>query len=228
MQIEDLQKEIRDIHAYTVVYKDNSLVRIDEKRSKPTYSNLNVTNSKQKQHYVSIPDTRKILPVPNRNTGSHDPFRVKNCLIDVELEHAEHQHSKPLTNAEQSGTVRKRLKRSRTATGTRIASKEYQTLLPGKRTSYYSIRKYYEQEKDKLLHHWSPEERRKRTVKMILSNNTVPQFSVIRKTTTSAIFRDFKKYKTDSSEASSEHSSLPPKVTNGMVSRVNRSLSDVG
>lgn len=145
------------------------------------------------------------------STARDDPFHLRNCLIDVELEKLTEGNKPPPPIAEDLPKIsmRKRLKRSKTA---KTVNSEYESLLPGNCTSYYSIRKYYEQEKDKLLYKWSPQERRKRTVRWILDNITVPQFSVMRQTRTSAIFREFRTYRESpvkTTRNSDRHVTLP-------------------
>lgn len=175
---------------------------MDERRSKPSYTDI-VANSESPQ--IAIPKIAAVVPKRSKGKSTsarlqRDPFHVKNCLLDVghEIEESDRTAAppKPLLAADQDKkvSVRKRLKRSSTSgSNSRMASKDYQSLLPGNCTSYYSIRKYYEQEKDKLLHRWSPEEQRKQTVRWILDNLKLPPYSTMRHTTTSAIFRDFSK-----------------------------------
>jgi len=204
LQIKDLQKEIRDIQAYTVVYKDHSLVSTDKRRNKPSYTNI--MNTEQ----LSQTPTKMLAPVRKSRLKSwsakerqSDPFHVKNCLQDVEndrdiFRELKQPLSLPLAPIDMTKTTvkpRVKVKRTHTAMNARTASKEYQSLLPGNCTSYYSIRKFYEEEKDKLIHKWSPEERRKQTVKWILKNLKFPEYDQIRRKTTSALFREFNKPK---------------------------------
>ncbi|XP_067935681.1 uncharacterized protein [Watersipora subatra] len=206
-QIEDLQREIRDIHAYTMVYRENSLVCIDERRSRPDYScqeppiePCKTSNTTKKNNIA------KLLP----STTNSDPFRVRNCLLDVDFKHKETMHRVAPTVTVPAVAIRKKSRTRASTAGTNLSrgSKEYQSLLPGNCTSYYSIRKFYEDEKKKLLCKWSPEERRRKTVQWILRNNAIPQFSSLRRATTSAIFRDFGKAHGDV-DLSTQQLSLP-------------------
>lgn len=193
------------------MYRNNSLVRIDERRNKPSYNTFIAATPSPQSHEVRIETKRSVTAASKTSKlkpNTADPFRVRNCLLDVDLQDKEvRQTPKPVvvTNQRSDPSVRKRLKKSSTAVVTRTGgSADYQSLLPGNCTSYYSIRKYYEQEKDKLLHKHSPEQRRQRTVQWILNSVKLPQSSVVRRTTTSAIFRDFSKSKGSSDISSPE------------------------
>ena len=223
-----MRKEIKDLHAYTAVYRDNSLVMIDARRKPVSYEEV-MMNKDQKPKSAQPPppsSLTRLTPIPHKKPRSktakaavnRDPFHLKNCLQDVEMERKLGQDNikqatkpPPLANEAAKMSTRKRLKRSNTAIP-KSNHNQYQSLLPGNCTSYYSIRKYYEQEKDKLLVKWSPQERRKRTVRWILDNINIPQFSVMRQTTTSAIFREFKHYRespTKSRNTATKHVTLP-------------------
>lgn len=107
-----------------------------------------------------------------------DPFRLENCWMDVEQDLQTDltlpassapaapslpklEVTSPLVNV---NPTRRRIKSSKP-----MNSSQYESVLPGNCTNYYSIRRFYEIEKEKLLKQWSPEQRRKRTVKWILS-----------------------------------------------------------
>lgn len=182
---------------------------IDTRRKPVSYDEIMMASKEQNPKTNLQPPTPSLVrstPTPNKKRSKtakaairNDPFHLKNCLQDVELERKSHDSNKQVSLPPTAGdstkiSTRKRLKRSSTAIP-KSSHSQYQSLLPGNCTSYYSIRKYYEQEKDKLLVKWSPQERRKKTVRWILDNITIPQFGVMRQTTTSAIFREFKHYR---------------------------------
>lgn len=166
--------EIRDVRAYNVVYKENDLSTMYSRRGERSTQSYDRAFTKDETN--SNDSTSAISRKSSRPKSAYDPFRVQSCLQDVELDQeSKHNGSKSVTfpqidsnTTRPQPTARKRLRRVRTAPVKRSGK---DSLLPGNCTSYYSIRRYYEQEKEKLLIRLSPEEKRRRTVKRMLENS---------------------------------------------------------
>jgi len=213
------------MRAYTVVYKRNNLHQMVEKREKirqdlsrpqaitapPSQPTRQLNQPSRAGNatpaFKATAKSALLLKKPaNRKAGGikvsprEDPFRIRDCLIDVanDLEEKDKVQTTmlPTVDVKPTVTTRKLLRRTAVTAPTRRSADE--SLIPGNCTSFYSIRRYYEEEKDQLLVTWSPEERRKRTVSWILNNLKLPRFSIMRQKTTSAIFREFNRFKRQS------------------------------
>lgn len=208
------------MRAYTVVYKNNSLKVKDELRSRNPLSHqkfFNIMTSdmtlpytkprdeshkRANAHMRAVASTKKFGSRSRSRARSSDPFRVRSCLVDVEMD-SEETDVKPqaMSEADRVGTmlsINRRLKRSKTAP---VSRRNRDSLLPGNCTSYYSARKYYEQEKDKLLKWYSPEEKRKRTIQWLLESSKTSPESLTHRTVNSAVKRQ-------QSEGESGHETL--------------------
>lgn len=175
-----MRTEIRDARAYNVVYRENSLSNIYRKwSSKPsTIPHTGADSNRQNtscdtednnsNNFIVSAETQR-RPTKSAVVNFRDPFHVKSCMLDVELNDSRGVSFPKLDSVDSKSTptTRKKLRRVKTAPIRKVGQ---ESLLPGNCTSYYSIRRYYEQEKDKVLNKWSPQEQRKRTVRYILDD----------------------------------------------------------
>jgi len=161
LQLTAVKQEMVDMRAYQAVYKQYSMKLMEERRIK-----LPQIDEKRKSDENNPTLPTKQQKHCHTQDSSRDPFRVRQCIEDIDYYPKESNKVKPIKRSLPPLKTNKKC-------SVQQLPPTHQSLLPGNCTSCFSVRQFYQKEKDKILDYWDLKKQRKRVMRRLQMNQNL-------------------------------------------------------